>query len=100
MNRQNEIGLTNQTNLTDDQQTIVALCTPQGSGALALIRLCGSNVFSVVAAISKLVCGKNVSQVDSHTIQFGFVIDPESGNSEYTDSIGYKIGRASGRERV
>ncbi|MFH1253909.1 MAG: tRNA uridine-5-carboxymethylaminomethyl(34) synthesis GTPase MnmE [bacterium] len=83
MNRLNEI------NIAGEQQTIVALCTPQGSGALALIRLCGCNVFDIIESISKLACGKNVSQVDSHTIQFGFVIDPESSNPENTDSIGY-----------
>jgi tRNA modification GTPase len=73
----------NQINLTDDQQTIVALCTPQGSGAIALIRLCGDNVFGVVESISKLACEKSVLQVESHTIQFGFVVDPED-NSKIT----------------
>lgn len=89
MNRQNEIGLTNRFNLTDDQQTIVALCTPQGSGALALIRLSGQDVFNIVESISKLACGKKVSQVESHTIQFGFVIDPEGPSTKGADSVGY-----------
>jgi tRNA modification GTPase len=83
MNRPNEISL------ADELQTIVALCTPQGSGALALIRLSGDNVFNIIEAISRLACGKKVSQLESHTIQFGFVIDPESCSSENIDSIGY-----------
>ncbi len=79
----------NEVNIADEQQTIVALCTPQGSGALALIRLCGQNVFSIIESISKLACGKKVSQVESHTIQFGFIIDPEISLSKDTNSIGY-----------
>ena len=51
---------------------------------MALIRLCGHDVFNVVQSISKLACGKSVSGVESHTIQFGFVIDPKLATGSAT----------------
>ncbi len=87
MTRRNEISSTNETCLADDQQTIVALCTPQGSGALALVRLSGQDVFDVIQLMSKLACGKSVSQVESHTIKFGFIFDPENSNSKIDDVL-------------
>lgn len=58
-----------------DNQTIVALCTPQGAGAIGLIRLSGSKVFELVDAMSKLASGQKISQQTSHTIHYGWVID-------------------------
>lgn len=56
-----------------DQETIVAQCTPQGSGALALIRFSGDNAFEVVALMTTLASGKKISEVSSHTVHYGNV---------------------------
>ncbi|MEM9895802.1 MAG: tRNA uridine-5-carboxymethylaminomethyl(34) synthesis GTPase MnmE, partial [Bacteroidota bacterium] len=54
--------------------TIVALATPQGLGALGVIRLSGERSFTIVNKIFK---GKNLNQVDSHTIHLGTIRDDE-----------------------
>jgi tRNA modification GTPase len=58
-----------------DDQTIVALCTPQGAGALGLIRLSGNNVFDIVDSMSKLANHKKLSLQPTHSITYGWVID-------------------------
>lgn len=63
--------------LTRDDETIIAQCTPAGSGALALLRLSGSNVRSIVANFSKLASGKAITDVPTHTVHYGHVIDAQ-----------------------
>lgn len=55
-------------------QTIIAQCTPHGSGALALLRITGAQAVEVATAISKLASGKKLTELPSHTIHFGWVI--------------------------
>lgn len=61
--------------LTDDQQAIVALCTPRGSGAIGLIRISGINAIAVADALAQLSSGSSLSKALSHTIHHGHVID-------------------------
>ncbi len=60
-----------------DDQTIIAQCTPQGSGALALLRLSGSDVFTIADKVAYLPQNKKVSQAKSHTIEYGYIIDEQ-----------------------
>ena len=53
---------------------IVALATPQGIGALAVIRLSGPGSVSLVNSVFK---GKDLRQQPSHTIHFGHIVDGE-----------------------
>ena len=52
------------------QETIVALATPTGVGAIGVIRLSGSGAFQVANRVFK---GKNLSNQESHTIHFGTI---------------------------
>ena len=52
------------------QETIVALATPSGVGAIGVIRLSGSGAFQVANRVFK---GKNLSNQESHTIHFGTI---------------------------
>lgn len=63
---------------TVDDQPIVALCTPQGSGALALIRISGYGAIELVDNITKLSSKKKLINIASHTINHGYVIDQEN----------------------
>ncbi|MEY5068915.1 MAG: tRNA uridine-5-carboxymethylaminomethyl(34) synthesis GTPase MnmE [Bacteroidota bacterium] len=54
--------------------TIVALATPGGSGAIAVIRLSGPDAILITQKIFK---GKDLSQQASHTIHFGIIRDGE-----------------------
>lgn len=56
----------------NQKETICALATPQGIGALALIRVSGEHTFEIVNKIFK---GKNLSIVDPNTIHFGRIMD-------------------------
>ena len=48
--------------------TITALATPQGIGALGIIRVSGKNAIPIVNGMFK---GKDLTQVPSHTIHLG-----------------------------
>jgi len=61
--------------IDSQEQVIVAQCTPQGSGAIALLRLSGKNVFKLVDQAARLPAGKKLSDQATHTIHFGWVID-------------------------
>lgn len=54
------------------KETICALATPQGIGALALIRVSGEHTFEIVNKIFK---GKNLSISKPNTIHFGRIMD-------------------------
>ncbi|MEM1323401.1 MAG: tRNA uridine-5-carboxymethylaminomethyl(34) synthesis GTPase MnmE [Bacteroidota bacterium] len=58
-------------NLAD---TIVALATPPGTGALGIIRLSGPEALHIANASFK---GKDLSQQASHTIHYGNILSPD-----------------------
>lgn len=53
------------------QDTIVALATPPGIGAIAIIRVSGKEAISIVEPLFESVRGKKLSQQKSHTILLG-----------------------------
>jgi len=53
-------------------ETIVALSTPPGIGAIGVIRLSGKDAISITNAVFS---GKNLLNQDSHTIHFGLIKD-------------------------
>ena len=55
-----------------NEDTIVALATPSGTGAIALIRLSGPSAITIINCVFK---GKNLEEQDSHTIHFGTIRD-------------------------
>lgn len=62
---------------TRDEETIVAQCTPHGSGALAIIRLSGIEALKIATSISTLASGSKLDQVATHTVHFGWVISQD-----------------------
>lgn len=60
---------------TTEFDTIAAISTPPGEGGISIIRISGDKTFDVVAKIFK---GKNLRKVQSHTINYGHIVDPES----------------------
>lgn len=59
---------------TSNEDTIVALATPQGIGAIGVIRLSGKEAISIANKVFK---GKDLSQQASHTIHFGTIRDKD-----------------------
>jgi len=64
--------------------TIAAISTTMGVGAISIIRVSGNNSINVVNKIFK---GKDLSKVDSHTITYGHIIDNENIIDEVLVSI-------------
>ena len=58
-----------------NQETIVALATPSGAGAIAVIRLSGQNAISIAAEVFQSVSGKDICTQKTHTIHLGHVVD-------------------------
>ena len=56
--------------------TICAIATSQGVGAISIIRVSGSEAVDIVGKIFK---GNNLKEVSSHTINYGKIVD-KSGN--------------------
>jgi tRNA modification GTPase len=54
------------------EETIVALATPAGTGAIGVVRLSGPDAILIANSVFK---GKDLSQQDSHTIHFGQIMD-------------------------
>ncbi len=55
--------------------TIVALATPSGSGAVAIIRMSGKNAISIAADVFQSVSGKELAKQKTHTIHLGTIVD-------------------------
>ncbi len=64
--------------------TIVALATPQGIGALAVIRLSGSQSIGIVNSVFR---GKDLHSQPTHTIHYGNIVDGERVIDEVLVSI-------------
>lgn len=56
-------------------ETIIALATPSGAGAIAVIRLSGPKAVAMVASHFKSVAGKDLSKQKTHTIHLGYIVD-------------------------
>ncbi|AXI11045.1 tRNA uridine-5-carboxymethylaminomethyl(34) synthesis GTPase MnmE [Oceanobacillus zhaokaii] len=72
-----------------ETDTITAISTPIGEGAIAIVRLSGPEAVSITSKIFK---GKNLQEVDSHTINYGKIINPET--NEIADEVMVSVMRA------
>ena len=68
--------------------TIVAISTPPGIGAIGVVRLSGENAVAITNTIFQ---GKNLAQVTSHTIHFGSIRD---GKNNIVDEVVVSIFKA------
>ncbi|WP_299256247.1 tRNA uridine-5-carboxymethylaminomethyl(34) synthesis GTPase MnmE [uncultured Aquimarina sp.] len=57
------------------QDTIVALATPAGAGAIAIIRISGSDAIGICAPLFRSIRGKDLNKQKSHTIHLGHILD-------------------------
>ncbi|MCS6820228.1 MAG: tRNA uridine-5-carboxymethylaminomethyl(34) synthesis GTPase MnmE [Chitinophagales bacterium] len=73
-------------NFTD---TIVAPATPEGTSALAIVRLSGPEAIKIASKVFK---GKNLEHVPTHTVHYGFIVEP--GSHEIIDEVMVTIFRA------
>ena len=55
--------------------TIVALATPSGAGAIAVIRLSGEKAINIATQIFESVSGKELTKQKTHTVHLGHIKD-------------------------
>ena len=67
--------------------TIVALATASGAGAIAVIRVSGKDAISISSHIFKSVSGKELLKQKSHTLHLGHIIDGEKTIDEVLLSV-------------
>lgn len=70
--------------LIAEDETIVALSTPLGSGALAVIRLSGLHACAIVNAMTMLASRKLLTDVPTHTVHYGSII---AQNKQTIDNV-------------
>ncbi|TCD46477.1 tRNA uridine-5-carboxymethylaminomethyl(34) synthesis GTPase MnmE [Streptococcus sp. X16XC17] len=75
--------------ITKEFDTIAAISTPLGEGAIGIVRLSGSQAVEIAQSVFK---GKNLQRVDSHTINYGHIIDPRL--DEILDEVMVTVMRA------
>ena len=57
------------------QDTIVALASPSGAGAIAVIRISGKEALTIAAAVFQSVNGKEITKQRTHTLHLGHIVD-------------------------
>ena len=67
--------------------TIVALATPSGAGAIAIIRLSGENAISIASEVFLSKTGKDLDKQKSHTLHLGQIVDETKTLDEVLVSI-------------
>ena len=82
--------------LSEREDTIIALATPQGVGAIAVIRISGKDAIRVC---NEVFFGKNLEEQPSHTIHLGTIRDGEKIIDEVLVSL-FKGPRSFTKENV
>ncbi|RZJ70755.1 tRNA uridine-5-carboxymethylaminomethyl(34) synthesis GTPase MnmE [Flavobacterium sp.] len=70
-----------------NQDNIVALATPSGAGAIAVIRISGLDAISIGASVFRSIKDKDLEKQKSHTIHLGQIVDGEKTLDEALVSI-------------
>src|SRR5690554_4622807 len=65
-----------------NQETIVALATPSGAGAVAIIRISGSDAIAVAHEVFRSVKNKDLTRQKTHTIHLGHIVDPSTSSGQ------------------
>ena len=68
--------------ITKEFDTIAAISTPLGEGAIGIVRLSGTDSFAIAQKIFK---GKDLNSVASHTLNYGHIVDPDK--NEILDEV-------------
>src|SRR5690554_120058 len=82
--------------ISEKEDTIIALATPQGVGAIAVIRLSGRDAIALTNQVFK---GKDLEKQPSHTIHFGTIRDGDKIIDEVLVSL-FKSPTSFTRENV
>lgn len=65
--------------------TIAGISTPLGEGGIGIIRISGKEALTVAEKITRLKSIRSFHMIESHTINYGFAVNPQTG--EKVDEI-------------
>ncbi|MDK8642697.1 tRNA uridine-5-carboxymethylaminomethyl(34) synthesis GTPase MnmE [Niallia taxi] len=65
--------------------TIAAISTPMGEGAIAIVRMSGPESILIADKVFKSIGNKRIKEVASHTIHYGHIVDP--GTEEIIEEV-------------
>ncbi|HEO0482965.1 TPA: tRNA uridine-5-carboxymethylaminomethyl(34) synthesis GTPase MnmE [Streptococcus agalactiae] len=68
--------------ITKEFDTIAAISTPLGEGAIGIVRISGTDALKIA---SKIYRGKDLSSIQSHTLNYGHIVDPDK--NEILDEV-------------
>ena len=57
------------------QDTIVALASPSGAGAIAVVRISGKEALPIAATVFQSISGKDITKQRTHTLHLGHIVD-------------------------
>ena len=57
------------------QETIVALASPSGAGAIAVIRISGNDAIAIASQVFQSVSGKDITKQKTHTLHLGHIVE-------------------------
>ena len=69
------------------QDSIVALATPSGAGAIAIIRISGEDAIAIGSTVFQSAKGKDLMKQKSHTLHLGHIIDGDKTLDEVLVSV-------------
>ena len=72
--------------------TIAAISTPLGEGGIGIVRLSGPYAVEIVDRVFHSPQGTGLKEVPSHTIHYGFIVDPNDGT--HIDEVLVSVMRA------
>ncbi|NLI88919.1 MAG: tRNA uridine-5-carboxymethylaminomethyl(34) synthesis GTPase MnmE [Epulopiscium sp.] len=61
--------------------TISAISTAPGTGGIGIIRVSGKDAIEIVDKIFKMKSGKKLAEVKSHTVNYGHIVDLQTGQT-------------------
>lgn len=78
-------------NITQEFDTIAAISTPPGEGAISIVRLSGDDAVKIANEVYRSG-SKQLADVDSHTIHYGHIFDPAT--EKMVDEVMVSVMRA------
>ena len=70
-----------------NQDSIVALATPSGAGAIAIIRISGAEAITIGNSVFKSIKNKDLTKQKTHTLHLGHIVDNEKTLDEVLVSV-------------
>ncbi len=83
--------------ITKEFDTIAAISTPLGEGAIGIVRISGTDALKIA---SKIYRGKDLSAIQSHTLNYGHIVDPDKNEILDEVMLGVMLAQKHSQEKM